>query len=388
METIRRILPGEINVGEPLPWPVYDIEKALLLQKGTVVRSEKQMNIIMENGVYRGMTEDEVVEEKKRDKEKPIERCDIVPENPFELKRTCAENLKDLIDSLVSGNSVDAYGKALGIAKAIKTSCEYNANATLAAIHLSDEFSYGVLHPLHTATLSELLMRRLSFTDDQEKTVMAAALLMNVGMYKLQDVLFAQTDPLTEQQKKEIHMHPQQSVDILKAAGVKDAHLLKIILQHHERIDGAGYPDKLNGDSIHQGAKVVALADMYAAMITPRAYREPIMAHEALKKIFIDRGKSVDDHLTQLLIREVGIYPPGSFVKLANGDTAIVIKRAVAKKGNKSTSAIVSCLISPRGGLYENPLVRDTNIEMFRITSMAKPEFDEPITFSKFWGFK
>ncbi|PCI66887.1 MAG: hypothetical protein COB26_10540 [Piscirickettsiaceae bacterium] len=65
-----------------------------------------------------------------------------------------------------------------------------------------------------------------------------------------------------------------------------DAGLLKIILQHHGRIDGGGYHQGLAGDKIHQGEKVVALADMYSAMITPRAYREPIMAQQALKRIF------------------------------------------------------------------------------------------------------
>ncbi len=388
METIRKILPGEISVGEPLPWPVYDVEKALLLQEGTVVRSEKQMNIIMEKGVYRGMTKDEVVEEKQKEQAKLEDRCKRKPENPFEMKRSCAKNLQTLIQNLIEGNKVDAYSLAMDIAKTIKQSCEYNANATLAAIHLSDEFSYGILHPLHAATLSELLMRRLNFTDAQEQTVMASALLMNVGMFELQDQLFSQTEALTEQQRIDIHAHPQKSVNILQAAGVEDEHLLKIILQHHERIDGGGYPKSLTGDIIHQGAKVVSLADMYAAIITPRAYREPIMAHDALKKIFVDRGKSVDDHLTQLLIREVGIYPPGSFVKLVNGDTAIVIKRAIVKKGSSASAPIVSCLISPRGGLYGNPLMWDANMDMYKITGMAQPEFDEPINFANFWGFK
>jgi hypothetical protein len=165
-----------------------------------------------------------------------------------------------------------------------------------------------------------------------------------------------------------------------------DVQMFNIILQHHERIDGAGYPAKLMGDKIHQGAKVVALADMYAAMITPRAYREPIMAQSAMKEIFTSRGKSVDDHLTQVLIREVGVYPPGSFVKLINGDTAIVIKRAIVKKDRKATAPVVACIIGPRGGLYENPPLRDSNLDMYKITSMAKPTFEKPIDFSKLWG--
>ncbi|HIF17201.1 MAG TPA: hypothetical protein EYG50_08135 [Cycloclasticus sp.] len=73
METIRRINPGEVNVGESLLWPVYDIEKALLLKQGTVVRSEKQLQIILEKGIYRGLSDVEVVEEEKKEEEKNVE---------------------------------------------------------------------------------------------------------------------------------------------------------------------------------------------------------------------------------------------------------------------------------------------------------------------------
>lgn len=384
METIRRINPSEVSVGEALPWPVYDIEKALLLKQGTVVRSEKQLQVILEKGIYRGMTDVEVVDEERLEEEK---KRWVKTENPFKMKQLCVQELERLVQKLIKGEIVQVQESIDFITNRIKEDCYNNANATLAAVHLSDEFSYSALHPLHTAILCELLMRRLNFTDEQEQTVMAAALLMNIGMYELQDELFTQKSPLTSAQKEAIYNHPEKSVDILKVAGFTNKHALNIILQHHERIDGEGYANKLSGDNIHQGAKVVALADMYAAMITPRAYREPIMAQSALKEIFTDRGKSVDNHLTQLLIKEVGVYPPGSFVKLANGDTAIVIKRAIVKKGRNATAPVVTCIISPRGGFYENRVQRDSNLEMYKIISMANPTFEEPMNFFKLWGY-
>ena len=385
MTGIRKINSNEVSVGESLPWPVYDIEKALLLKQGTVVSSEKQLNVILEKGIYRGLSEAEAVEEKQQTKQKKERR--VKTASPFQMKRLCATELEQLVTKLVAGEAVEVQETIDFLTSRIKEDCYNNANATLAAVHLSSEFSYSVLHPLHTAILCELLMRRLNFTDEQEKTVMAAALLMNVGMYELQDELFAQTDSLTELQQAIIYGHPAKSVALLKKAGLTDAHTLNIILQHHERIDGEGYPAKLKGDNIHQGAKVIALADIYAAMITPRAYRDPIRAQTALKEIFVDRGKSVDDHLTQLLIREVGIYPPGSFVKLANGDTAVVIKRAIVKKDRNATAPVVACLIGPRGAMYQNPMMRDSKLDMYKIIGMATPVFDKPMDFSKLWGY-
>ncbi|MBL4743522.1 MAG: hypothetical protein JKX87_02625, partial [Cycloclasticus sp.] len=107
----------------------------------------------------------------------------------------------------------------------------------------------------------------------------------------------------------------------------------------------------------------------------------------ALKEIFTDRGKSVDDHLAQLLIKEVGVFPPGSFVKLANGDTAIVIKRAIVKKGRNATAPMVACIVGPRGGMYEKPALRDSNLDMYKIIGMATPTLDESINFPKLWGY-
>jgi len=385
MTGIRRINPSEVSVGESLPWPVYDIEKALLLKQGTVVSSEKQLKVILEKGIYRGLSDIEAVEEKEQAEQKKKRR--VKTKSPFQMKRLCATELEQFVTKLIAGESVDVQETVDFLTNRIKEDCYNNANATLAAVHLSSEFSYSVLHPLHTAILCELLMRRLNFTDEQEKTVMAAALMMNVGMYELQDELFAQANSLTEMQRAAIHDHPEKSVAILKKAGLTDTHTLSIILQHHERIDGEGYPAKLKGDKIHQGAKVVALADIYAAMITPRAYRDPILAQTALKEIFVDRGKSVDDHLTQLLIREVGVYPPGSFVKLANGDTAIVIKRAIVKKDRNATAPVVACIIGPRGAMYQNPMMRDSKLDMYKITGMATPALEKPMDFSKLWGY-
>jgi len=386
MGNVRKITAGEISLGQSLAWPVYDMDSALLLTAGTIIRSEKQLSVILEKGVYRGLSEGEALEADKKAVLQVL--SNKKPSNPFQMKSICAQKLQHLAIELLAGKATSIMQTVRMITAHINDGCQLNANATLAAVHLAGELNYSIVHPLHAAILCKLLMSRLSFSDEQHDTIIAAALLMNMGMFKLQNELFEQADPLTEAQKLAVHQHPEKSVEILKKAGLDDSALFDIILQHHERLDGAGYPDKLTGDAIHQGAKIVALADLYAAMITPRAYREPVKAQWALKKIFTDRGKGVDNHLAQLLIREVGVYPPGSFVKLINGDTAIVIKRAIVKKGRDATAPVVACIISPRGGMYEKPALRDSNLEMYKITGLAEPDFDEPMDFSVLWGHK
>jgi len=380
------VKPGDITVGKATPWPIYDIEETLLLQQGTVINSERQLQILLEKGLYRGLTPKEIIKlEEQREQQLLAEKRSKVINNPFQMENSCAIETEQLLTTLAANEKINVVETTKYISNQIRHCCKINANSTLAAVHLADSFSYSVLHPLHTAILCELLMRRLSFTDEQEQTVISAALTMNIGMHELQNELFAQTTPLTDEQTLAINQHPQKSVEILKKAGVNDTHWLTIVGQHHERINGEGYPDKLAGKAIHQGAKVIALADMYAAMITPRAYRKPIMAQQALKDIFSKRGQSVDDQLTQMLIREVGIYPPGSFVTLVNGDIAIVIKRATVRNG-KTIAPSVCSIIGPRGGMYSRYKMHDSSMDQYKIIGICQPTLEEAIDYPKLWG--
>ena len=99
-------------------------------------------------------------------------------------------------------------------------------------------------------------------------------------------VLNRQTGALTEDQRLMIDTHPLAGVELLQAAGVDDEVWLEAVLQHHERLDGSGYPSGLEGDAISPGARMLAIVDIYSAMVRPRAYREAIHARHALRSLF------------------------------------------------------------------------------------------------------
>ena len=379
---------GEFKVGHRLQWAVYSGDGTLLLKENTVLETQRQLDVVIRQARLRGATRREMeLQEKERSiKNKQGSKAKkYFSDNIFKMKGHCAKLTEDLLVSLVTSRWVDVLDETASIYDLITKSCEENANAALAAVHLSKEFSYSVLHPLHAAILCKVLINRLSFSEDQQRSIISAALTMNVGMYALQETLFSQKDALSPQQKKGILKHPKESVFLLRQAGVKDKAWLDIILQHHERIDGSGYPDKKAGDAIHQGAKIVALADIYSAMITPRLHRQPIAAQSALKKIFAQRGKEVDEVLAQRLISEVGVFPPGSFVTLKNKETALVVKRAIAK-GDTKTSPQVCSILNQQGERYETFVMRDTADDTYNIAAVCLPEFDEPVNYAAIWG--
>lgn len=108
---------------------------------------------------------------------------------------------------------------------------------------------------------------------------------------------------------------------------MKDKLWLELVEQHHEKLDGSGYPKQLKGTEIKSEALVLALADVYSAIITPRVYRGPIRLNDFLRDLFVERGSKFDDSLTKIFIHEVGLYPPGIYVRLDSGDLAVVVGR-------------------------------------------------------------
>lgn len=125
-------------------------------------------------------------------------------------------------------------------------------------------------------------------------------------------------------------MHPQLSIEMLRELGVRDEQWIQAVLQHHEQPDGNGYPSGLEGTAIATGAQILSLAEMYGARVKPRGDRAGVPGKEVLRRMFVNRGATADDKLVQVFIKTLGIYPPGSFVKLENGETAIVTRRGTS----------------------------------------------------------
>ena len=342
-----------------------------------MISSKQQIGVFVERGLFRQLKPEEA--------QLPESNTKKIRMNPFAAKESWSHKLAKLLPAIVAGSAQDVCQQINCIAHNMQEVCDYDADTLLAAVHLSRGYAYTVVHPVHTAILCELLGKRLELSSCERASIIAAALTMNLGMLELQDVLFAQKTPLTDSQKKEIFLHPSGSVELLKQAGVCDELWLEAVEFHHEKVDGSGYPKRLLGAEIGQAAKIIALADMYSALVTPRAHRTSLMPKEALKSIFEKRGEIVDDNLATQLIREVGVFPPGAYVRLANGDTAVVTKRAVVKKDRDSTAPIVYSLISPRGGIYEFPHERDCSQALFKITDICNPELPESVDPLKIW---
>ena len=224
---------------------------------------------------------------------------------------------------------------------------------------------YSTRRMVHGAILAELLLRESGEDDAQRRTAICAALSMNIAMLELQDELYLQATAPSPEQREQVRCHPEAGVRRLQALDVSDARWLAIVGQHHETIDGKGYPAALQGNDICRAAQVLSIADRYGAMATGRAYRAAALPNTVLRQLFMDKDKSVDAGLAALLVKAIGIYPPGSLVGLANGDTAVVVKRT-----QSANHPVVRCVKTNRNEILENPRKRLTSEPAYAITRM------------------
>lgn len=365
---------GDIKVGENLPWSVYSKEGRLLAKEGTIVDSERRASLLIETGhIYKEipLTEEQKLQIEEENTVKKIEYSEDT--NPFVELDEISHTLQELFDDIKNNKKSKPGGiekRCYDIAVQIQGLCDFNADMMLGALHLEDnQYPYIVRHPIHVAIIATIIAKHLNIPQKNMLILLSAALTQNVGMNMYQEQLQKQSQPLNEEQMNLIKRHPEDGVKILKSAGLTNALWLQIVKQHHEKIDGSGYPAGLKGKEIRPEARIIGLGDVYAAMITGRYYRVGLTAKESLRTIFAERGNLFDPKLTIIFLNELGIYPPGTFVKLKNGEAAIVIKRTEDPK-----SPVVSSIGDINGSMFIRPMTRQTLEDDFTVAGALNKE--------------
>ena len=238
-----------------------------------------------------------------------------------------------------------------------------NPDGTLfALIYLagSEVRQYSATHAMLVMAMCSLAAREvLKWPQAHVKALGSAALTMNVSMTELQDRLAMQKQSPTTAQLQRIQTHAPRSIDLLQQMGVSDALWLEAVLNHSTKSPGS-----LAGRSDGQRlARMIQRADMFAARLSPRATRAPETPGAAMQSCYFDENKQIDE-AGVALIKAVGIYTPGTYVKLASQETAVVIKR-----GLNTTMPKVAVLINRHGMPTGEPILRDTSQVDYRITA-------------------
>jgi len=199
----------------------------------------------------------------------------------------------------------------------------------------------------------------LRWTPDDEARLGKAALSMNLAMTALQDRLAAQREPPNAEQRQHIAQHPERAVEMLQKMGLQDATWLEAVRDHHRASPGP-LQDRTPAQ---QMARLIQRADMFAARLSPRVSRGPASAMAAMKACYFDENQQIDE-AGAALIKAVGVYSPGTLVRLANHEVGIVVRR-----GANTTTPRVAVLVNRDGIATGEHVLRDTSQRELRIES-------------------
>ncbi len=217
-------------------------------------------------------------------------------------------------------------------ASAINLSLRRNKDALIWFGKLRNTDRYNYEHAVNCAVLTGVFCQSLEMSDQEIQAAIAGAMLQNIGEARLPDELLVKSGKLSDEEMTLMQSHVTESEAIIASHEGVPKITREIILQHHERVDGSGYPLGLKDAEISRFAKIVAIVDSYDALATRKAYREAMPPSQAMKVVLQDSKTRYDEALVHQFIKCMGIYPTGTLVRLNNDMLAIVTEQSPTER--------------------------------------------------------
>lgn len=199
-----------------------------------------------------------------------------------------------------------------------------NKNLLISLVDIKNMDNYTYQHSVNVAVLSLVLGISLKLPKRKLIQLCNGALLHDIGKTFVNKDILLKPSKLTLDEFQIIKTHPQRGYDFLSDLYDINSNSKLIILQHHERVDGLGYPCGLTGDKINYMAKIVSISDVYDALTSDRPYKRAMCPSDALEYIMSNSGTYFDYEMVKVFSRVVIPFPNGTIVCLSNGDVGIV----------------------------------------------------------------
>jgi hypothetical protein len=368
----------EVELNAPLPVNLWDPDGVLLLRKGEVIRNEKHreqlhmhLPMVLESEykiwTYRYTS---MIDQMLRDNQSLDDIAGAT--RPMGLSTFGADleemplterwpDLQARLSTLLHQNveAQDFMGRLTQIETDMKkaTKSRIDDSLFILVLMLSDRtYTYSASHALVCALMCRMVAQTLGLDEALIGSLQRAALTMNIGMSRLHDQLARQKQPLNEAQQQGVNQHPVLGEKILRHLGVKDPVWLELVRHHHETqpIPADTSPKALAQLLLHT-------TDVFAARISPRAARSGLPANRAARDAYLGPdGKP--SALGTAFIKTLSVYVPGSYVKLATDEVAVVVRR-----GRRANAPLTFAIVGRQGMPLGEPALRDTAERAYEI---------------------
>lgn len=273
----------------------------------------------------------------------PVEK-ELAPAK--KLLRECGETLQRSLDALAAGAELDAGAVKRSVEK-IADSIERNPDAMLLLTRVGQKDHRQLERALAESVLMITFGRFLQLPREDLDTMGLVGLLQDIGKLKMPDAVLAKSEPLSEDETRALKLHVVHSAAILRDAPGLPPGLADLVLLHHERFDGGGYPRGLAGADIPMIGHIAAIVNSFAAMTGSRPYAAQMAPSNALAALYKGRGTRYHEALVEQFIQCIGIYPVGSVVELNSGEVGVVIAQNRVRRLQPRVMVLLDAQFAP-----------------------------------------
>ncbi|MEA2080962.1 MAG: HD-GYP domain-containing protein [Pseudomonadota bacterium] len=230
-----------------------------------------------------------------------------------------------------------------------------NPDAFMLLQHIKSKGRYRYAHAINCCALAATICRHLGFSKAEIQNISMGALMLDIGITKLPDSLINVKGALNPLLMKLIHHHVNFGVEILDNTPDLPSLVRDMVLTHHERINGKGYPNGMKGEQIPVCGRIAAIVDCYDALISNRPHKKSISQSEAICAMYNWRNIDFNEDLIEQFIQCIGAYPTGSLVELNTGQVGIVMSQNRVRRLYPK----ILVILSADRIRYENPSMID-----------------------------
>lgn len=253
--------------------------------------------------------------------------------------------VRQLMEEVRSGVKIDAHRISQQVEKFVESSIR-NPGAMIAMVNLKGHDEYTFAHSIHVSVLSLALGTQIGLDRDELRLLGTGAMLHDLGKASIPLKILNKPGRLTEEEFRVIQTHPQLGVSHLAETGRgRRPEVLSCILDHHEKLDGTGYPRARTESELGRLPRIVSVADVYDALTSDRVYHKGTTPHNAVVILYGLRNTHFDSEIVNSLIRLVGVYPVASLVRLNTNEIAVV----VAANPSDALRPEIEILTDPKG---------------------------------------
>ena len=310
-----------------------DIERVLESSiKEVWIDSSKGLDVATgETAVSEAESEAQVDEELNQAAEVQRETAPVPASVEFaRAAKICAQSKRavtSMFQEARMGKAVDTAG-AQKLVEEIADSVSRNPGALISLARLKTADDYTYMHSVAVCALMIALAKQLALDEEQTRKLGIAGLLHDLGKALMPMEVLNKPGKLTDEEFAIIKTHPEEGYKLLLSSTGADEIALDVVLHHHEKTDGSGYPKRLKDTEISLFAKMGAVCDVYDAITSNRPYKAGWDPAESLRRMAEWANGHFDPTVFQAFVKSLGIYPIGSLVKLKSGRLGLVIEQS------------------------------------------------------------